>query len=315
MTNIAAFVDVKDGKLSAKSIQLVLLIQEMKRVNSQLNQVFLYTIDSVETVVMPSLGDVQLTAFKGISELGILTVDQLKSIAQKLSADQVSCLLGYKNLLNDQLFPTISAHSNLPLLSQITGVQLDNSSITLKQSIFSGKASSAVSVSYASLFSFNNAYEFGAYAGDFSSVQVNSVALEDAQAFQITGLNHTQAGINLAEASFVVGAGRGLKDPGNWNIIEDLATKIGAATACSKPVSDVDWRPHSEHVGQTGIKIAPQLYIACGISGAIQHLAGVNGSKTIIVINNDPEAPFFKYADYGIVGDVFDVVPELVKKL
>jgi electron transfer flavoprotein alpha subunit len=113
----------------------------------------------------------------------------------------------------------------------------------------------------------------------------------------------------------VVGAGRGLKDPSNWEMIEQLASKIGAATACSKPVSDINWRPHSEHVGQTGIKIAPQLYIACGISGAIQHLAGVNGSKSIIVINNDPEAPFFKYADYGIVGDVFDVVPEILKNL
>ena len=94
-----------------------------------------------------------------------------------------------------------------------------------------------------------------------------------------------------------------------------ISKKIGAATACSKPVSDINWRPHSEHVGQTGIKIAPKLYIACGISGAIQHLAGINGSKTIVVINNDPEAPFFKYADYGIVGDVFDIVPEIVKNL
>ena len=128
-------------------------------------------------------------------------------------------------------------------------------------------------------------------------------------------MKKSTSGISLVDANFVVGAGRGLKDPTNWLIIEQLAGKIGAATACSKPVSDINWRPHSEHVGQTGIKIAPKLYIACGISGAIQHLAGVNGSKTIIVINNDPEAPFFKYADYGIVGDVFDIVPELVKNL
>ena len=128
-------------------------------------------------------------------------------------------------------------------------------------------------------------------------------------------VSKSSQGLNLSDANLVVGAGRGLKDPGNWNMIESLATKIGAATACSKPVSDINWRPHSEHVGQTGIKIAPKVYIACGISGAIQHLAGVNGSKTIIVINNDPEAPFFKYADYGIVGDVFDVVPEIVKNL
>ncbi|GAB3558365.1 electron transfer flavoprotein subunit alpha/FixB family protein [Spirosoma fluminis] len=117
----------------------------------------------------------------------------------------------------------------------------------------------------------------------------------------------------LPEADLVVSAGRGLKGPENWGIVEDLAKALHAATACSKPVSDLDWRPHSEHVGQTGIKISPNLYIACGISGAIQHLAGVNSSKVIVVINKDPEAPFFKSADYGIVGDVFDVLPRLTK--
>ena len=118
-------------------------------------------------------------------------------------------------------------------------------------------------------------------------------------------------GILLPEADRVVSGGRGMKGPENWNLIEDLAKALGAATACSKPVSDVDWRPHHEHVGQTGITVSPNLYIACGISGAIQHLAGVNSSKVIVVINKDPEAPFFKAADYGIVGDVFDVLPKL----
>ncbi len=117
----------------------------------------------------------------------------------------------------------------------------------------------------------------------------------------------------LPEADLVVSAGRGLKGPENWGIVEDLAHALHAATACSKPVSDLDWRPHHEHVGQTGIKVSPNLYIACGISGAIQHLAGVNSSKVIVVINKDPEAPFFKSADYGIVGDVFDVLPRLTK--
>lgn len=122
-----------------------------------------------------------------------------------------------------------------------------------------------------------------------------------------------QSEIQLSEAEIVVGAGRGLKDPQNWGIIENLAGMIKAATACSKPVSDLNWRPHHEHVGQTGIKISPKLYIACGISGAIQHLAGVNGSGTIVVINNDPEAPFIKHADYVILGDLFTIVPELTK--
>lgn len=120
-------------------------------------------------------------------------------------------------------------------------------------------------------------------------------------------------GISLTEAEIVVSAGRGMKGPENWPIIDELAQLLGAATACSKPVSDMDWRPHHEHVGQTGIQIAPSLYFAIGISGAIQHLAGVSSSKTIVVINKDPEAPFFKIADYGIVGDLFDVVPKLIE--
>ncbi|MEO5911687.1 MAG: electron transfer flavoprotein subunit alpha/FixB family protein [Pelobium sp.] len=119
--------------------------------------------------------------------------------------------------------------------------------------------------------------------------------------------------VSLPESELVVSAGRGLKGPENWGMIEELADLLGAATACSKPVSDADWRPHSEHVGQTGIAISPNLYIAIGISGAIQHLAGVSSSKVIVVINKDPEAPFFKVADYGIVGDAFEVVPKMIE--
>ena len=120
-----------------------------------------------------------------------------------------------------------------------------------------------------------------------------------------------EGSIPLPEAELVVSAGRGMKGPENWGMVEELADSIGAATACSRPVADIGWRPHHEHVGQTGVAIRPNLYIAIGISGAIQHLAGVNGSKVIVVVNTDPEAPFFKAADYGIIGDAFDVVPRL----
>jgi electron transfer flavoprotein alpha subunit len=127
---------------------------------------------------------------------------------------------------------------------------------------------------------------------------------------------HKQSGeISLPEADLVVSAGRGMKGPENWGMVEELAKVLGAATGCSKPVSDMDWRPHHEHVGQTGIKVSPNLYIALGISGAIQHLAGVNSSKVIVVVNKDPEAPFFKAADYGIVGDVFEVIPKLTEAI
>ena len=117
----------------------------------------------------------------------------------------------------------------------------------------------------------------------------------------------------LTDADLVVSAGRGLKGPENWGMIEELANEMGAATACSRPVADIGWRPHHEHVGQTGVAVRPNLYIAVGISGAIQHLAGVNGSKVMVVINTDAEAPFFKAADYGIIGDAFEVVPKLIE--
>jgi len=132
---------------------------------------------------------------------------------------------------------------------------------------------------------------------------------------QLVEVKRVEGTIPLPEAELVVSAGRGMKGPENWSIIEDLANVIGATTACSRPVSDTGWRPHHEHVGQTGIAIKPNLYIAIGISGAIQHLAGVNSSKTIVVINKDPEAPFFKAADYGVVGDLFDIVPRLTESI
>ena len=131
----------------------------------------------------------------------------------------------------------------------------------------------------------------------------------------INGKEVATGKISLAEAEIIVSAGRGLKGPENWEMIEELANSLGAATACSKPVSDIGWRPHTEHVGQTGKAVAPNLYIAIGISGAIRHLAGVNSSKTIVVINTDPEAPFFKAANYGIVGDAFNIVPKLIEEI
>jgi electron transfer flavoprotein alpha subunit len=146
----------------------------------------------------------------------------------------------------------------------------------------------------------------------------NFTARIDTPKVKVTSTNKSSGEIPLTEAEIVVSAGRGLKGPENWGMVEDLARVLHAATACSRPVADAHWRPHNEHVGQTGFAIAPNLYIAIGISGAIQHLAGVNRSKVIVVINKDPEAPFFKAADYGIVGDAFEVVPkmtEAIKKL
>jgi electron transfer flavoprotein alpha subunit len=152
--------------------------------------------------------------------------------------------------------------------------------------------------------------------GADAAVEAFAVALSDSDfSSKITSTERATGEVLLPEADIVVSGGRGMKGPENWGMIEDLAKVLGAATGCSKPVSDIGWRPHHEHVGQTGVKVAPTLYVAVGISGAIQHLAGVNSSKCIVVINKDPEAPFFKAADYGIVGDAFEVIPKLTEAL
>ena len=196
----------------------------------------------------------------------------------------------------------------------IAGVTAAPEGGSYTRNVFSGKATARVTGTTGSLVvtTTPNAIGMPEAQGGTAAVEafnpdLGASRVEVLEAAQPSGGDRAP----LPEAELVVSAGRGLKGPENWGIIEDLADSIGATTACSRPVSDIGWRPHHEHVGQTGIAIRPNLYIAVGISGAIQHLAGVNGSKVIVVINKDPEAPFFKAADYGIVGDAFDVVPKL----
>lgn len=184
---------------------------------------------------------------------------------------------------------------------------------TIKVNVFSGKAFGFVKVNsqkrIISLLANSIAPE--KIAEDCQVEEVNETI--ESSGIKILSTKKPEGNIPLPEAELVVSAGRGLKGPENWGIIDDLASALGAATACSRPVSDIGWRPHHEHVGQTGIAIRPNLYIAIGISGAIQHLAGVNGSKVIVVVNTDKEAPFFKAADYGVLGDAFEVIPKLTE--
>lgn len=185
--------------------------------------------------------------------------------------------------------------------------------LTFRKPVFSGKAFADVRVStpVAVVSLMGNALP-PERTGEAASVEAVTVELPAAKV-RVERVERVEGVIPLPEAELVVSAGRGMKDPGNWGIIEELAEELRATTACSRPVADAGWRPHHEHVGQTGIAVRPNLYIAIGISGAIQHLAGVNNSKTIVVINKDPEAPFFKAANYGVVGDLFDVVPKLTE--
>lgn len=214
--------------------------------------------------------------------------------------------------------PRLSVRLKAGLVTGAVALPETTNGFVVKKNVFSGKAFANVAIKTDIKIISLNANAYKATEGE-GTAEVEELNVQiPASKVKIKEVNKVSGEIPLAEAELVVSGGRGLKGPENWNIVTDLAKALGAATSCSRPVSDSDWRPHHEHVGQTGLTIAPNLYFAIGISGAIQHLAGVNRSKTIVVINKDPEAPFFKAADYGIVGDAFEVVPkitEAVKKL
>jgi len=219
------------------------------------------------------------------------------------------------DLIAKAVAPRLSVRLKAGLVSGAIDVPAGDG--TVKVNVFSGKAFGSVKVnSGVKIISLlPNSFQPEDTGSDCGVEEFNGNA-GDAKV-KVMSTKKPEGEIPLPEAELVVSAGRGLKGPENWGMVEDLAKALGAATACSRPVADIGWRPHHEHVGQTGVAIRPNLYIAAGISGAIQHLAGVNGSKVIVVINTDPEAPFFKAADYGIVGDAFEVLPrftEAVKK-
>jgi len=213
--------------------------------------------------------------------------------------------------------PIIAAKREAALITNAIELPSSLSPFTIKRKAFSSKAYALFSSDSNQKVISITPNAFGIHETQVSTtIESFSYNTTDSdQRLKSVSVDSATGKIPLPEAELVVSAGRGLKGPENWGMIEELADLLGAATACSKPVSDIGWRSHSEHVGQTGIAINPQLYIAVGISGAIQHLAGVNASKNIVVINTDPEAPFFKAADYGIVGDAFEVVPKLIEAI
>lgn len=262
-----------------------------------------------------SIGEYGISTVHNVSNAQLNHVDAgvytkvIAAAAEKLNAQVV---VFSNNSTAKAVAPRLSVRMKAGLVSGAIALPKTDGGFVVKKSVFSGKAFAHVNITTDKKIISLNPNAYGVQKGSGSaSVQALDVEVPAAQ-IKVTGENKIVGEVPLTEASLVVSGGRGLKGPENWNLVTDLAQVLGAATACSRPVADMHWRPHHEHVGQTGIAIAPNLYIAIGISGAIQHLAGVNRSKVIVVINKDPEAPFFKAADYGIVGDLFEVMPKLI---
>lgn len=278
-----------------------------------------------------SIGNVADNELKELGKYGaskVLNVsnEQLKNfvnqayaavIAEAAQKENSSIVVLSNSFTGKGLAPRIAVKLKAGLVDGAIELPNFDGGFSVKKNAFSGKAFAVTSLTSANKVIALNPNAFGVKENlvDVSIVNYNTEIKPADLTTIVKEIVRATHKISLPDAELVVSAGRGLKGPENWGMIEELADLLGAATACSKPVSDADWRPHSEHVGQTGIAISPNLYIAIGISGAIQHLAGVSSSKVIVVINKDPEAPFFKVADYGIVGDAFEVVPKIITAL
>lgn len=240
------------------------------------------------------------------------------ALVQAATQEGSKIIILSKSGLGDAMAARAAAKLKAGIVSGVTALPETNGGFKVTRAIFTGKAFATTEIKsdVKVLVIRKNAIEIdeAALSGSDAAIEAFQPVLRDSDfTASVVSVEKADSELSLTEAEIIVSGGRGMKGPEHWQPLIDLAKALGAATGCSKPVSDLDWRPHHEHIGQTGIKVAPNLYIACGISGAIQHLAGVNGSKCIVVINKDPEAPFFKAADYGIVGDVFEVLPKLTE--
>ena len=237
------------------------------------------------------------------------------TLARVASEEKAAVLIVSGSANGRYLGPAVAMKFEATYFSNVIGLPLSFVPLKVKRSCFTNKAFNYSTSHKEKVVLSLAANTYGIFEKKVNMDQRTVQYASSTSTLEVVSEEKSTQQVSIADAEIVVSGGRGLKGPENWHLIEDLAAVLGAATACSKPVSDMGWRPHSEHVGQTGKPVASNLYIAIGVSGAIQHLAGINSSKIKVVINNDPEAPFFKAADYGVVGDAFEVVPVLIEKL
>jgi electron transfer flavoprotein alpha subunit len=283
------------------------------------------SIGTTVTAVTVNVSDVSELSKYGVDKVLKISNDNLTKFTAKAYADAIkqasekeSAKLILLSSTTDSLYlaPLVAVGLDAGFASNVVGLPVSISPFQVKRNAFSNKAFNITEMNSDVKVLSLSKNSFGIVENQSAlTEEVFNPTIGNDFGVKVESVEKSTGKVTIADADIVVSAGRGMKGPENWGLIEDLANTLGAATACSKPVSDLGWRPHGEHVGQTGKPVATNLYIAIGISGAIQHIAGINSSKVKVVINSDPEAPFFKVADYGIVGDAFDIVPRLNQKL
>jgi electron transfer flavoprotein alpha subunit len=315
--SVLVYIEHADGSVKKTSLEAVSYAKALSVKTSE-GEVIAVALGSISADELAKAGNAGASRVIHVDDAKLSAgIIQAHAEAVALVFKQVGAktLILSKSSLGDAVAARLAIKLDASLVSNVVELPETGSAYKVKRSIYTGKAfaETLVNKEHKILAVKKNAVDLKT---DGAAAVVEKLSLElssDNFATNITSTDKATGDILLPEADIVVSGGRGMKGPENWGLIEELAKELGAATGCSKPVSDIGWRPHHEHVGQTGVKVAPTLYVAVGISGAIQHLAGVNSSKCIVVINKDAEAPFFKAADYGIVGDAFEVLPKLTE--
>ncbi|CAM1334079.1 electron transfer flavoprotein subunit alpha/FixB family protein [Tenacibaculum aestuariivivum] len=310
--SVLVFADSSEGKFKKTVFEVV---SYGKKVAEQLgSDLFVLTINGGDASLLYTYGADKVVEVK--NDLTSFNAKAYASIIKQVAeAKSANTIIIDSSIDGFTVAPLVAVALEAGYASNVVALPSSTSPFVVKRIAFSNKGFNNTEISTDKKVVGVAKNSYGAYENPVSGAVESFDATLPALGVKSESVNKVSGKVNIADADIVVSAGRGLKGPENWGMIEDLADVLGAATACSKPVSDLGWRPHGEHVGQTGKPVASNLYIAIGISGAIQHLAGINASKVKVVINTDSEAPFFKVADYGIVGDAFEIVPQLIEKL